>query len=144
MNTNEQMRSSFEEFLQKFPCAIWLTVTFKNPVQTYTARKRFKYFLKHLNKDMIFYEKYIYLWAFYEKEKTREGVHIHACIDGIDSSKAVLLKKECLKFFGSSEVKAAHEGVWPYVAEKYNSFDLDDYEYMKINSKFRKFNSRAR
>ena len=122
----------------KFPYEIWLTVTFENPRSTSYAKKRFKHYLKHLNDGMVFYQKYIHLWIFFEKNKVKSGIHIHALIHGIDIAKAPLLEQDCNVCFGESKVIVGHKNVIPYVADKYNRPSLDDFDYWKINSRKRK------
>lgn len=132
-------KKSFEEFLDRYPYDLWLTVTFGRAVGVDVARKRMKYFLKHLNKPrQVFYEKFIRLWVFFEKGLDSDNdVHIHSVISGIDSSKAALLEKECHKTFGKSMVTTGHGGVNPYLAEKYNSPALVDFDFWHINSALR-------
>jgi len=132
------MKEQFENFLNEFNCDVWMTVTFRRPVTVKTAKKMFKYFLQHINKpDDIYYEKYIYLWAFFENDYTRGGVHVHAIIDRIDTTKTERLQERCSEFFGESKVMTAHQNVVPYLSRKYNTSSLIDFDYMKINSRLR-------
>jgi len=138
---NQKLKLSFEGFIRKFPYDTWMTVTFKRTVSTEVAKKRLKQFLKHLNTaNTVYYQKSVRLWAFFEKNTIGNGVHVHCLIDGMDTSKCPQLERECLKRFGQSTVTAGHANVIPYVAEKYNSTGLDDFDYMKVNSRYRQFN----
>lgn len=139
MINNKQLRTDFDKFMRRFPYEIWMTVTFRKSVSVSTAKKQFKHFLKTLNsKNTIFYHKYIRLWIFYEQNKVRDGMHIHALIDGIDTSKCQLLEQKCCIRFGESKVTAGHKNVIPYVSQKYNSPSLLDFDYYKINARLRK------
>src|SRR5438477_2094597 len=114
-----------EKFIKEFPADIWLTVTFRKTVNTGVAIRRFKYFLKHLNKpDQQFYKKYINVLVVCEKNRYRQGVHIHALVKGMDISLAPALESACNERFGESKAKAPHEGVAGYLADKFDSSSL--------------------
>ena len=126
------------KFLDRFYYDMFLTITFREPTSEITAKRKFKRFLKHLNTaDEKFYHNFIYLWLFIERNKKKEGVHLHALITGINLSKSFSLEQKCLDHFGQSKVKAMHNGVLRYLARKYTSPSLIDLDYLKINSRLR-------
>ena len=132
------LRTAFNEFLGRENWTLWITITFRNPTTKDLAHRRFKYFLKTLNNDQEeFYAKYVYAVIFYEFEGFRKGVHIHSIVNNISSDKARLLEAECKRVFGESKVVPMHEGVKEYLAKKYGSAKLADFDYLKINSKYR-------
>jgi len=139
---NQELKEGFEELLSRYPYDIWMSVTFDEdrPQGLETARRSFRHFLSHLNTPQErFYDKHINYWAFYERNASRDGVHIHSLIDGIDQSKVPQLQRKCKDTFGQSKVDTGHSGVWHYIAEKYPYDDLLlDYDpYQRINSRYR-------
>lgn len=134
-----KLKLSWEEFLKNYPFPLWVTLTFKHSTPAFIAKKKFKHFLKHLNDKQHYYEKFIRAWVFIDKDTIRDGIHLHAIIDGISPSKAPSLEQLCFDAFGQSKIMSTHENVIPYLAKKYNS--AMDIDYIKVNSHFRKSRS---
>ena len=144
------LESSFNKFLiTKYSTyKTWMTITFREPTTQDIAKQKLRAFFMNLNKSdndssqdqsaVTFFEKYVKLFVFYEKDKERKrnSVHLHVLADRIDVSKLDLLEKKCLAFFGPQcVVKLKHENVAPYLAEKYNKDELLHYEPMTVNVK---------
>ena len=141
MSTNETKILEFEEFIKsKGPWDLWASVTFHERTELAQARGSFKYFLKHLNSpDDIFFDKFVFCFVCFERE-SRGGVHIHALIRGIHPLYALKFQRKCWKF-GNSKVKpynpCLERNATRYLANKYVSRNLVDFDFMKVNSKFR-------
>ena len=142
MFEKKKLEIALKEFLERGNHDIWVTLTFRNTVTPSLAKKKFKYFFKTLNKPgEAFFKKYILSWVFVEKNKVKDGVHIHALVKGIAPALCRKLERKCKEFFGESRIKPMHEGVIPYLCEKYNTSSLEDWGFVKINSKRRKVKS---
>lgn len=137
----QDLEKAFITMLSDRDWDLWATITSRKPTGEVDAKRRLKHFLKCLNApNRKFYDKYIHLWAFFEKNPARDGVHIHALIKGIDRSKCHALEDRCRDFWGLSTVAPMHKDVLPYLARKYaHGNRLEDFDFMKINSKVRKF-----
>lgn len=143
MNKNMLINELQEQF-DKLHSDIYLTATFRAKAVTESAEKKFKFFFKcYLNKNKIFFEKYILCWVFFEKGDIRKGIHIHALIKNINPRFTPLLQVICEHFFGESKV-VAYDHNRPkerqasyYLARKYCSEKLDHFDFYKINSRRR-------
>ncbi|MFC1510152.1 hypothetical protein ACFL49_00640 [Candidatus Omnitrophota bacterium] len=119
---------------------LFITITFSRSVSSFNAKKRFKYFFKHVNtEDKMFFTKYVKTWVFFEKDGYRNGVHIHSLLSGISENEAVLLEIRCKEVFGQCKVLAyrPNERASYYLACKYPLGVLADYDFLKINSRLR-------
>jgi hypothetical protein len=138
VGSNVELQSAFKVFLEDFPGDMWMTITFRRALSEATAKKRLKYFFKHLNTPQeIFFDKFVRLWAFYENNIGNDGVHIHALIGGIKPELANALQDKCHIVFGESKVVGKHQGVTSYLGRKYNTSSLNNFDLLHINSKLR-------
>ncbi len=141
MISEHQQIEDFRKFLNKWQWDLFVTITFAKPKCVRTARTMFKYFFKHLNKgEDRFYEKFIFSFVLYEQENVRDGVHIHSFIRGISPLLATELNRKC-KFFSPQSCvfpyNSKQRGKF-YLANKYVSPKMVDYDFFKINSRVRK------
>lgn len=138
MNT-EQLKDAFSQMLSKHDWDLWITVTSREPMDAEVAKRRLKNVLKFLNTpERRFYSKYLWLWAFFENNASRNGIHIHALVDGISTVESKNLQNIFQDYFGLSSVAPVHDNVLPYLSQKYaNGTALADFDYMKINSNLR-------
>jgi len=142
MISNESKILEFEEFIKaKGPWDLWATITFRQKTQLLGARSLFKYFLKHLNSpDDIFFDKFVFCFVFFERDN-RGGVHIHALIRGIHPLYAFKLEGKCREHLGDTKIKpynpSLKKNATLYLACKYVTQSLEDFDFMKVNSKFR-------
>jgi len=138
MLNRKKLVNALKEFLEKDKWDTWLTVTFRTPVTSSLAKKKFKYFFKTLNKpDEEFFKKYILSCVFVERNKVKKGFHIHALVKGVAPSLCSRLEEKCREYFGESRVMPVHEGVIPYLCDKYDTSSLEDWRFFKINSRLR-------
>lgn len=127
-----------EEFLSaQGKWTVWITITFPDEVKVEYAKRKFKKFLKHLNEDYWFYDKFIHSFVFFELNPFRDGVHIHAIVDTISPEHAWRIHKKCNRLFGKSEVKPMHSDVIRYVSEMFELGTLESFDFYKINSRYR-------
>ena len=134
----EKIEYALNEYIKERGLECWMTVTFPNAVPPSLAKKEFQRFFKKLNKaDEEFFKKYVECLVFIEKNKTREGVHIHAVVGKIAPTLYPRLKEKCKKYFGESEVKARDYRTVPYLVRKFDSELLEDWFPLKINSRYR-------
>jgi len=146
MISKEELLTEFQEELDSLHCDLWFSTTFRSKALVMPAEKAFKYFFKsYLNQpDRIFFEKFILCWVLFDKRDSREGVHIHSLIKGIDPSLAPLLQKKSNAFFGQSDVRpydhsiSKNRSASHYLAEKYVREEFDHYGFYKINSRLRR------
>jgi len=141
----------YQQYFSEFPGQTSLNITFANvteengiykriekPVSLEKARKYFFYFFNHLNKHEDFYKKFVHFWFFIEQNPhERKGVHLHALMDGIIPEMIPSLNTRCNDTFGESEVKVRDKHTIPYLAKKCISPHLIDFNYYKINSRYR-------
>lgn len=142
MLSDKEKILEFEEFIKsKGPWDLWVTVTFRKKTLLLQARSSFKYFLKHLNSpDDIFFDKFVFCFVCFERDD-RGGVHIHALIRGIHPLFAYKFGSKCLEHFGVSKIKPYNPilecNATRYLANKYVTRALVDFDFIKVNSKFR-------
>jgi len=134
---NKKMRKEFKKYISNFKYDTWITITFKECTASEEAVKRFKDFFCRLNKEEDYYIKYIRLLVFIEKNKYRDGAHIHALATGIMPTKRRKLQKLCCEELGSSKILAPHKWVIQYLVKKYNTEKLDDWQHYTINCHYR-------
>lgn len=138
MVDDNKLTKSWGDFLRKRTYDAWLTVTFTQPTTVDQAKIQLKRFLKRLNtKEKTFFTKCVRLWTFYEKNRFDNGVHLHCLIENFDVSNIPELQERCNAQFGLSTAMEVHPGVIPYIAQKFDSESLADYDYMKVNSRCR-------
>lgn len=140
MINDNQLVTAFGELVEAQRWDIFLTATFRRSIWSIEARRTFRHFFKHLNTEsMIFYEKFILALTVFEKNVDRSGVHIHSFIQGINPSYATPLEKRCRAFFGDSKALPYDptKGAKFYVGRKYASSQLDDFDFLRVNSKLR-------
>jgi hypothetical protein len=134
LKNEKELESALFKLFKRDGHDVWFSVTFRYPVSSTQAKRKFKYFFNHLNTaSERFFEKYISAWVFVEWSESRGGNHIHALIKGVDLSLCPKLERKCIDFFGQSEVKPIHEDVIPYLVRKYFTKTLMDWDYLKIN-----------
>lgn len=135
----QRIREAFLNMLGHYEWDLWVTITSREPMTTEDAKRRIRYLLAHLNTpERKYFDKYAWLWCFFEKNPYRNGIHVHAIIAGIDSFYCKYLENRLWDEFGQSQVVPIHEGALNYLADKYVAEKtLDDYCPMKINSKLR-------
>ena len=115
----------------------------KSPTSASLAKRSFKNFFKNLNNPRYgvkFYEKYIYSWVFIEKNSFRRGCHIHTLVRGIDPALAPQLQEVSRKYFSPWSQVVAYDpakGARHYLVKKILNRTLEDYDFYKINSRWR-------
>jgi len=140
MIPNSQLVTAFGELIEGRNWDIFLTTTFRRPKGSTEAKRAFKYFFKHLNTPaMAFFNKFVFALAVFERDSNRNGVHIHALLQGINPSLVASLEKKCREFFGDSVALPydSDKAGRFYIARKYVSSQLDDYDILRINSRLR-------
>lgn len=139
MQTNE-LTKAMNSLITREKWDLFITVTFFRQTSSLSAKKRFKHFIKYLNtKQRRYYDKFVKTWLFFEKDRYREGVHIHAFLSGIDSAHANYLETECNRVFGVSKILPymPNQNASFYLARKYPLGVLEDFDFCKINSRIR-------
>ena len=142
MRPSETKVRAFDEFVRVFePYDLFLTITFETVTFQEAARKSVKRFFATLNtRERVWYEKFIHCFIIYERNPDRQGVHLHGLLKGIKSNFARDLELELQGVFGwFCDVQAydPDKGASIYFARKYAYGRLADYDYYKINSKYR-------
>ena len=143
--SNTGIQLAFENYLKTFNLDTFITITFRKRLQADTVKKLLHSFLAHINdKEIDYYKKFIYSWIFIEKNTSDCGSHVHLLVKGLDPDKYVLLEQLLKESFGYAQIKSCHDNSIPYIANKYVTNRLLDYQPMRINSKRRKrFNDNA-
>ena len=86
------------------------TLTNRKSVPWEKVEDRFRYVFSRLNTpDKTYYEKFIYVFNFYEQRENGADWHIHTFIQGINRSLAFDLQIELNKYFGNSDVCPHYE-----------------------------------
>jgi len=124
------------------PFDLYATMTFPKVTEKTEAMDAYKHFFKYLNRDYKkFYERYIHCLVVYERNTSRKGVHIHSFIRGIQADLCDMVLRECKNYFGPQcDVQPYALRRWKkikYIARKYVSPDLEDFDFYKINSRYR-------
>ena len=142
MDNRAKVKAFEELIIQNGPWSLWATITFRRPVDSSEAIKRFKTFMRNLNtRDEILIHNFAWCFVLLDRGSGREGVHIHALIRGIHPLNAMKLEKKCEKHFGISKVVPYVPSIQPnatlYLAQKYALSTLADFSFMKIDSRIR-------
>lgn len=137
---NLKLTKAWVEFLGN-DWSIWFSATFRTPTPLPTAKKSFKHFFKYLNVPgkTKFYDRYMFCWVFFEKDQNRRGVHLHALLQGINPALTSELEELTQRYFGKFSKVVPYvplKGANSYLALKINK-TVEDYDFYKINSKFR-------
>lgn len=159
----KQSVEGFDKMIKdKGPWDIFLVTTFRQEKEAEGAKRCFKCKFKYLNEpDDVYYEKVIYAFIVLERNEHRGGIHIHAFIRGIDPSLALFLEDK-LKSKRCRKDKCAQDnwyepkyksvigetvalpydskkgGSW-YLSWKYPFAKIIDFDFIKINSRYRGF-----
>ncbi len=135
----------FIELIEKLgPFDLYTTMTFPKVTKKTEAMDAYKHFFKYLNRDYKkFYERYVRCLVIFENNISRKGVHIHSFVRGISPDLCEMVLRECKISFGRQcDVQPYAQKRWKndrYIARKYVSPDLEDFDFLKINSRVRKF-----
>lgn len=134
------MKIMFEPLEEQFKDGLWATFTFFKSTCAKTAERRLRKFLKYINStEKYFYRKYLRGWFFFERDPERNGVHVHALIQGISKKLTDDFEKECCEHLGSTKILNMHDGVANYLNKKYFYLNtLEDYKPFMVNSALRK------
>ena len=145
---------------EKGPWELFLTMTFRVEKGEQNAKRCFKCVLKYINEPGdVYYQKIVHAFIVLEQDTNRDTVHIHSFIRGIDPSRAVSLqnkimdklcwKNKCAQDKGHQrkpKIVTGQTVVRPYDPElggdyylgwKYPFSKMVDYDFIKINSRFR-------
>ena len=137
----QTMNKLSESFMSMITSAHW--DLFYSPTARFSTgvcamKSGLRYFFKYLNKrERIFYEGFVDVMAFYELEDNRNSVHAHAFIRGIAPKNAADLTTCSEWFFGNSDCVPYGEHHAKYIAKKYESKNLADWESFRVNSRLR-------
>jgi len=138
------------EFLNRENWDLFTTITFKKSTPcfsryggSFNAIKRYKYFFKHLNTyPNEFFSKFVSTFTVFERNPSRDGVHVHSLIRGIDGSRAESLQDKLTNTLGLSRVEPydpSRNGKY-YLCNKIIGNTLEHHEPYKINSAVREKN----
>ena len=142
MISSERLTVALEKDIEaRGPWEHWGTVAPRAVTGLAGARRALKQFFSHLNtKERIFFRKYVICYVFYDTHRTRPGVHVHFFLRGIMPFYAPEVEKRLLKELGQAKVKPyiLGGGAARYVAKKYVTGRLLNFELYRINSRLRK------
>jgi hypothetical protein len=132
--------SGYQDYLDKTPWDVYLTVTFRGAgVDSAEALRRFRKFMKRLNSSKDeFFKKFARGFAVTERQGREESVHIHCLLNGIPAEKVPLLGRRCTDVFGMSKAEVYDYGLprtaSHYIAEKCAKGTAEDWTFLHINS----------
>jgi len=144
--STELKRRSFKKLLERWCYDVWFTGTFGRRRYEQSGLREFTRFFKDLNTPYHTYFKgYVRCWVFVERKPWNDRVHIHALIQRIDPALAYELAQKWEELFGDAHVVpydyTLKRQATRYIAEKYAHDWIRDYNFLKINSKYRKGSS---
>ncbi len=86
------------------------SLTIPKPISWKQAEGRFEHFFRHLNtSEKTYFDKFIYVFNFYEQGESRADWHIHSFIQRIDRSLTLDLQAELGRYFGNCKVCPHYE-----------------------------------
>ncbi len=127
--------NSILELIDRYTWSHFITITNRSIIGKDALKQKYKRFFKHLNKDDIYFNKYVMSFVLLEKYQ-RGGYHIHSLITDIDKDKTILLERKSVKCFGMSKIKEydINNKAKYYIANKCNDYNWD---IIRINSRKR-------
>lgn len=154
-----ELANSFADLVKTRNWDIYFNTTLRAPVKTITIiedekekdvvvwrndipsiRKEFQFFFSTLNKYVTFFDKYIFALVCFDRAYKGGRIHIHALIQRIPSQYCHSLQNCAYDFFGESKVEPydSKKDVCYYFGNKYAYSGLSDFDFLKINARWRK------
>lgn len=154
-----ELSNSFADFVKARNWDIFFTTTLRAPVKTInivedgrsrdvvrwrndivSIRKELQYFFSYLNGYVTFFNRYILVLVCFDRGYEGGRIHVHALIHRIPPQYCRALQSEAYEFFGKSKVEAydPKRDVRYYFGNKYAYSWLSDFDFLKINARWRK------
>lgn len=136
---------AFEKLIKENgPYDLWANITSAATMEAAALKKMFRHFMRTVNtKKRFLIPNYAWCFVLFDRTNSRDGVHIHALIRGVDPKKAKIFQRKCISCFGVSKVMKYDASRQPnatlYLANKYCSSKLADFAFMKIDPRRKKY-----
>lgn len=133
-----KVSDGFLEIIISRRWSLFATFTPRFSRKTEAFKDDYRFFMEYLNKrDRSFYRGCVDTMNFYERDDSRNGVHLHSLINGIGREAAGDLEKAGNYYFGNTCVLPYERRHAEYLVKKYASRGLDYWEITRTNSRLR-------